>query len=339
MSKIINPLNLSINKKNPKISMVFSLFNEENNLPTLIKTISKIFNELLNKKLICDYELIFVNDSSSDGSEKIIHNALKKNSKIILINTSRNFGNTECILAGFKYCTGDAALYMDCDLQDPPELIPKMIHMWKNDNDAEVIYTTRLSREDESFLKLFITKYGYKLINYITPFNIPVDSGDFKLISKNVIHHLLKMNDSFPFLRGMISFIGYKQIQIKYNRRARYDGRENTKYPIFSRRVLSGYIDRALISFSILPLKLIFIIGLIFFFISFFLIFYFAYLKVISLAVPGWAGVMIAVTFFGSLNLVFIGIIGFYLGNIFYQTKARPEYIVKNIIINDEKKL
>jgi dolichol-phosphate mannosyltransferase len=155
-----------------------------------------------------------------------------------------------------KQATGNIIIYMDSDLQDPPELIPKLIDSWLNDPEAEVVYTTRIRRNGEHWLKLLITKYGYRFINAISDIELQVDSGDFKLLSRRAVDHLLSLNEDNPYLRGLVSWIGFKQIQVLYERSERFDGRKNTKTKMLSKKVIYYWLDRALISFSDAPLKL-----------------------------------------------------------------------------------
>ncbi|MDA7691808.1 glycosyltransferase family 2 protein, partial [Methylophilaceae bacterium] len=315
---------MKTNKTNPIISVIFSFFNEENNIPELIKRTKTHLNSLVDEKKIKNYEIIFVNDASTDKSEILINKEIDRDDKIKLINMSRNFGNSECVLAGMKESIGDVIVYMDCDLQDPPELIGDMVRAWKSDKKTEVVFTTRSKREGESFLKLLITKFGYRFIRKISDIDIPVDSGDFKLLSRRVVDELLKLTESKPYVRGLISYIGFKQTQLFYERKARHDGSENTKYPVLTKRVLYGYLDRAMISFSDAPLKLIFFLGLILLFFSVIFIFYVIIAKFSGTLIPGWAAIMVSVVFFGSLNILLLGVVGLYIGSIFTESKKRP---------------
>jgi len=323
---------MKTNKTNPIISVIFSFFNEENNIPELIKRTKTHLNSLVDEKKIKNYEIIFVNDASTDNSEILINKEIDRDDKIKLINMSRNFGNSECVLAGMKESIGDALVYMDCDLQDPPELIGDMVKAWKSDKKTEVVFTTRSKREGESFLKLLITKFGYRFVRKISDIDIPVDSGDFKLLSRRVVDELLKLTESKPYVRGLISYIGFKQTQLFYERKARHDGSENTKYPVLTKRVLYGYLDRAMISFSDAPLKLIFFLGLILLFFSVIFIFYVIIAKFSGTLIPGWAAIMVSVVFFGSLNILLLGVVGLYIGSIFTESKKRPLYIIKDIV-------
>lgn len=319
--------------KNPPIlSVVFSFFNEENNIPELLKRTKTHLDKLIVIKTIKNYELIFVNDASTDNSESVISKQIKSDKNIKLINMSRNFGNSECVLAGMKESIGNVVVYMDCDLQDPPELIGDMVKAWMGDEETEVVYTTRTKREGESYLKLLITKLGYRFVKNISDIDIPVDSGDFKLLSRRVVNELLKLSESKPYVRGLISYVGFKQTQLFYERKARHDGAENTKYPVLTKRVLYGYLDRAMISFSDAPLKLIFFLGLILLILSIIFICYVIFAKFSGLLIPGWAAIMVSVVFFGSLIILLLGVVGLYIGSIFNESKKRPLYIIKNIV-------
>lgn len=320
---------------NAKISVVLSFYNEANILPELLKRLRAVFSQLLAEQTIGSYELIFVNDHSSDNSEAILRNELP-NGDIVLINMTRNFGVSECVIAGMSQAKGDAVIYMDADLQDPPEVIPKMIKAWQAESDIEVVYTTRTRREGEHPLKLFITKIGYRLINSISEIELPVDSGDFKLLSRRVVDHLLEIKEDKPYIRGLVSWIGYKQAQVFYEREARFDGRQNTKMPVFSKRVLYYWLDRALISFSDAPLKLMLLAGFILSSLSLFYIAVVLIQKLMGWYVPGWPAIMSAVLLLGGTQMIMLGFIGLYIGAIFRETKSRPMYLIKEVVKNTE---
>lgn len=314
-----------------KISVILSFYNERIILPELLKRLRSTFNSLIENGIIDNYELIFVNDASTDDSEKYLISELNYGD-IVIINMSRNFGVSECVLAGIANSTGDAIIYMDADLQDPPEVIPIMIDKWINDDEAEVVYTTRISRKGEHWLKMLITKIGYRFINKISDIKLEIDSGDFKLLSRKVADYLILMKEDKPYIRGLVSWIGFKQVQVYYNRDERYDGRENTKMPVISKRVIYYWLDRALISFSDAPLKIILFGGIGLSIISFAYILIVLILKIMGLAVPGWAALMSALLLLGGTQMMVLGFIGLYIGAIFRETKGRPKYIIKNIL-------
>lgn len=323
------------NTHNAKISVILSFYNESAILPELLKRLRTVFSNLIRERAIDSYELIFVNDYSTDNSEAILKEELSQGD-IVLINMTRNFGVSECVMAGMSQATGDAVIYMDADLQDPPEVIPKMIKAWQSESDIGVVYTTRTRREGEHFLKLWITKFGYRLINSISEIELPVDSGDFKLLSRCVVDHLLELKEDKPYIRGLVSWVGYKQVQVYYDREARYDGRQNTKMPVFSKRVLYYWLDRALISFSDAPLKVMLLVGFLLSSISILYIVVVIVQKLMGLYVPGWPAIMSAVLLLGGTQMIMLGFIGLYIGAIFRETKNRPMYLIKEVIRNTE---
>lgn len=321
----------NVYENNFKVSVVLSFYNEQYVLPELLKRLRSVFHNLITNKNINSYELIFVNDNSSDSSEKLLKNEMY-HGDLIIINMTRNFGVSECVIAGLKHSNGDVVIYMDADLQDPPEIIPLLINKWLEDIDTEVVYTTRKSRKGEHWLKLLITKFGYRFINKISDIPLEIDSGDFKLLSRKVVNILLELKEDRPYIRGLISWIGFKQAQIYYTREERYDGRENTKMSVLSKKVIYYWLDRALISFSDAPLKLILFGGIALSLISFSYILIILIQKIMGLSVPGWTAIMSAILFLGGAQMIMLGFIGLYIGAIFRETKNRPKYIIKNII-------
>lgn len=318
-------------RETAKISVVLSFYNERTVLPELLRRMRTVFASLVRNNCVRSYELIFVNDNSTDESEKYLRSELEKGD-IVIINMSRNFGVSECVMAGMAHASGDAVIYMDSDLQDPPEVIPSLIDAWRKDPEVEVVYTTRTRREGEHWLKLLITTIGYRFINAISEIELQVDSGDFKLLSRRVVDNLLQLKEDKPYMRGLVSWIGFKQIQVFYERSKRFDGRENTKMPVFSKRVLYYWLDRALIAFSDAPLKLMLSLGLGLSGVSLFYIIIVLIQKVLGWAVPGWAALMSAVLFLGGMQMMMLGFIGLYIGAIFRESKRRPQYIVKEVV-------
>jgi dolichol-phosphate mannosyltransferase len=318
-------------REKAKISVVLSFYNELSVLPELVLRLRNVFIPLIENNSVGSYELIFVNDNSKDDSEGYLRSELGKGD-IIIINMSRNFGVSECVMAGMAQSSGDAVIYMDSDLQDPPEVIPKMIEAWRSNPDVEVVYTTRTRRDGEHWLKMLITKIGYRFINAISEIELQVDSGDFKLLSRRVVEQLLQMKEDKPYIRGLISWIGFKQTQVLYDRLERFDGRENTKMPVLSKRVLYYWLDRALISFSDAPLKLMLFLGIGMSGLSFLYIIVVLVQKILGLSVPGWAALMSAILFLGGIQIMMLGFIGLYIGAIFRESKRRPQYIVKEVL-------
>ena len=314
-----------------KISVVLSFYNERSILPELLQRMRTVFASLIANNTVKSYELIFVNDNSTDESEKYLRSELEKGD-IVIVNMSRNFGVSECVMAGMANASGDAVIYMDADLQDPPEVIPQLIDAWRKDPEAEVVYTTRTRREGEHWLKMLVTKIGYRFINAISEIELQVDSGDFKLLSRSALDYLLQMKEDKPYIRGLVSWIGFKQIQVFYERLERFDGRENTKMNVLSRKVVYYWLDRALISFSDAPLKLMLFLGFGLSIVSFFYILVVLAQKVLGLSVPGWSAIMSAILFLGGVQIMMLGFIGLYIGAIFRESKRRPQYIVKAVV-------
>lgn len=318
-------------RETAKISVVLSFYNERSVLPEVLDRMRAVFAPLIAKSWVSSYELVFVNDNSSDESEKYLRSELH-NGDIVLVNMSRNFGVSECVMAGLAQASGDAVIYMDCDLQDPPEVIPQLIEAWRNDVEAEVVYTTRTRRDGEHWLKMLVTKLGYRFINSISEIELQIDSGDFKLLSRRVVDNLLQLKEDKPYMRGLVSWVGFKQVQVFYERLERFDGRENTKMNVLSRKVIYYWLDRALISFSDAPLKLMLFFGFGLSLVSFFYVLVVLAQKAMGLSVPGWAAIMSAILFLGGVQIMMLGFIGLYIGATFKEVKQRPRYIIKDIL-------
>jgi len=316
----------------PFLSTIISFYNEERNIPSLIDRLRKVFRSEISAGSISGYELIFVNDNSTDRSLSLLVEESRRGKDVVIINMSRNFGVSECVLAGMEHAKGDAVVYLDADLQDPPELIPKLIERWTAEEGVEVVYTTRIRREGEHPLKLLVTKWAYRFLASISAIDLPVDSGDFKLLSRRAVNELLRLKEKKPYLRGLTSWIGFKQAQVLYNREPRQDGRENTKYPVIGRRVIYNFLDSALISFSDAPLKASLFLGLIVSMASLAYILVVLVQKIMGWYAPGWPAIMASILFLGGVQLLMLGIIGLYISKIFIETTGRPNYIIKEII-------
>jgi len=303
------------------LSIVFSFRNEEGNIEPLVKRISTTMEKIKNWK----YELIFVNDDSTDKSEQILMD-LQKSYPIKLINMSRNFGIDPCVLAGFRNSSGDAIIYLHTDQQDPPEIIPDLIKKYEEGN--EIVHTVRTKRKGEGKFRMFLTKIAYNVINTLSEINLPVQAGDYKLISKKALNEILKQKEFRPYVRGLSVWVGFKQDFIFYERDARGEG--ESKMPLLSAGPITDFIN-GVTSYSLKPLYLGIIFGFISIGISFLLIIYALYLKFNNLAIPGVTSIIIAVSFFSGIMLFTLGIIGIYLARIFEQTKGREQYVIKEI--------
>lgn len=304
------------------LSVIFSFRNEEQNFKELINRITTVLNKLSSWK----YELIFVNDDSDDGSEKILIENQKLH-PITIINMSRKFGTGPCVLAGLKHSKGDAIIYMDSDLQDPPEIIPKLVD--KFEMGFDVVHTKRTARLGESKFKMFLTKIAYKIINRTSNIHLPIEVGDFKLLSRRAVNHIINLKEYDPYIRGLSIWIGFKQEFVEYVRQSRSSGK--TKFSSLWTGPVSQFI-RGVTGYSTGPLYLGIIIGLFAILFSLILIIYALYAKFTNIAIPGSSGVIITVAFFSGTILTTIGITGLYIARIYEQTQGRPRYIIKNII-------
>ena len=303
------------------ISYVFSFKNEEKNLEELIQRVDNSVKKL-NKY---DYELIFVNDASNDNSEKILLD-LQKKYPITIINMSRTFGVGPCVLAGFKQAKGDCIIYMDSDLQDPPELLDKLIKEYEK--GAEVVHTVRTKRLGESKLKLLITKIAYKIINFLSDINLPTEAGDYKLISKKALTNILEQREFRPYIRGLSVWVGFKQSHVEYVRDARSEGL--TKFPLLSSGPITQFIS-GVTAYSLKPLYFGIILGIVSIFFSIILIIYALYMKFTNIAVPGTAGIIITISFFSGIILLTLGITGIYIARIFEEVRGRGSYVIESI--------
>ncbi len=205
----------------PGVSLVLSFRNEEACLPELIARLRKVLGDERKAGRIRGHELIFVNDASTDASETVLRAHAVGNDDIRIINMSRNFGVSPCVLAGMERSSGDLVIYMDADLQDPPELIPELVRAWKSEPGVGVVHTVRTNRAGESRLKLAITHLGYRILHLSSSIKLPMQAGDFKLVSREVVDHLVAMKEKRPFLRGLVCWIGFKQKTVNYAREAR----------------------------------------------------------------------------------------------------------------------
>ena len=303
----------------PLVSVVFSFRNEELVLPELIRRLQAVFEPMPLR-----YELIFVNDASTDRSLEILQTHRQVNPNIKIINLSRRFGVTPGVLAGFHKSRGDAVIYMDADLQDPPELIPSLIQKWQE--GADIVHTTRTVRKGENPLKMWITKLSYRFINSMADITILENTGDFKLISRRAMTEVLKLEEFDPFMRGLVAWVGFRQVQVFYEREARFAG--ETKFSLL--RSLGPYKEflRGLTMFSSMPLYFSLFLGLL---VSFLAFLYFAIIvfdTLLGKSLAGWSPVMAVLLFLGGMILFTVGILGIYVGRIYREIKRRPNYII-----------
>ena len=303
------------------LSVVFSFRNEEGNIKELVNRINISLEKLTN----WNYELIFVNDDSTDNSESILLE-LQKKYPIRIINMSRNFGVDPCVLAGFRNAKGDAIVYLHTDLQDPPEIIPDLIK--KHEEGFDVVHTIRTKRKGESKFRMLVTRIAYLLINILSDIKLPIESGDYKLISRKALDKILDQKEFRPYVRGLSVWVGFKQTFYKYERQARGSGK--SKMPLLSKGPVTDFIN-GITSYSLKPLYIGIFFGFLSIIISLLLIIYALYLKFSNLAIPGSTSIIIAISFFSGILLFTLGVIGIYLARIFEQTKGRDQYVIKEI--------
>ena len=310
-----------------KVSIVVPMYYEEKVVEECYNRLLKVVSNIKNY----DYEIIFINDGSKDKTLDILQKIANKDKNVKVISFSRNFGHQCAVTAGIKYVTGDAIVIIDADLQDPPELIPDMLKLWEEGN--EVIYGKRKVRKGESAFKLLTAKMFYKTLNALSDVEIPKDTGDFRLVDRKVVDVINSLPEHNKFLRGLFSWVGFKQYPFEYERQERFAG--ETKYPL--KKMLKLASD-GIISFSSKPLKLVGGIGIFSIIISFLLLIYaiIAYIFKFSGLTAGWTSIIVAITFFAGVQLLSIWIMSEYIARIYDETKNRPQYIIdKEINIDD----
>ena len=276
-----------------KLSIIIPMYYEEK----VVNECYKRLKQMVEKLKGYDYELIFVNDGSKDNTLNLLEEIAKNNNKVKIISFSRNFGHQAAVTAGLKYATGDAIVIIDADLQDPPEKIPEMLKLWEQ--GYEVIYAKRKSRKGESAFKLLTAKMFYNTLDALSDVEIPKDTGDFRLVDRKVVNTINEMPEHNKFLRGLFSWVGYKQIPFEYERQERFAGK--TKYPL--KKMLKLASD-GIISFSTKPLRLVGYVGIFSIILSFIILIY----SLVSFAfnlnnlTAGWTSIMVTVTFFAGVQ-------------------------------------
>jgi dolichol-phosphate mannosyltransferase len=300
------------------LSVIIPCFNEEDVLRATHERLTTVLTGMNE-----DYELIFINDGSRDATQEILTELQLFDPHVRVLLLSRNFGHQIALTAGLQEAAGAAIVIIDADLQDPPELIPQMVQLWREGN--EVVYGVRIDRQGESRFKLWTSKIFYRLINRLSETEMPLDAGDFRLIDRKVLAVLKAMPERARYLRGMVSWAGFRQIALPYHRAARHAGQ--SKYPL--RRLVHHATD-GIISFSLVPLKLAIWTG--------FLALWIAVAGIIVAIIDrvmdknlirGWASLFVAVLFMGGVQLISLGILGEYLGRIYTEVKRRPLYVVQ----------
>lgn len=301
-------------------SVVVPLYNEELVIQETYKRLKQVMDGLGES-----YELIFVNDGSRDKTAQMAQAICEADKNVRFIDFSRNFGHQIAITAGMDYSVGDAIVVIDADLQDPPEVIPEMLKKWKEGYD--VVFGKRIKRQGETFFKKLTAKVFYRFLKSMTEVDIPVDTGDFRLIDRKVCDALKSVNERNRYIRGIISWLGFKQIGVEFIREKRFAG--ETKYPL--KKMLKFAFD-AITSFSYKPLKLASYAGTTISILSFLYLLIVLYQRLfIGNTIPGWASTLAVSLFFNGIVLVILGIIGEYIGRIYDEVKGRPLYIVRDV--------
>ncbi len=311
-----------------KVSIVIPMYYEEEVANECYEKVSEVLKGIGDKY---DYEIIFVNDGSKDKTLEILEEISKKDEKAKIISFSRNFGHQAAVTAGLREVTGDAIVIIDADLQDPPELIPQMLELWEQGN--EVIYGKRKTRKGESAFKLLTAKMFYKTLNALSDVEIPKDTGDFRLVDRKVVDVINSLPEHNKFLRGLFSWVGFKQKAYEYERQERFAGK--TKYPL--KKMLKLASD-GIISFSSKPIKLVGALGIISIIISIIILIYalISYIFQLNNLSAGWTSIMVAVTFFAGVQLLSLWVISEYIGRIYDEAKGRPQYIIDKKINFDK---
>jgi dolichol-phosphate mannosyltransferase len=302
----------------PLYSIIAPIFNELDNLPELYRRVKEAMDSLGNP-----WELILIDDGSTDGSTDVIRDLAHEDHRVRKVVFARNFGHQLAVTAGLDYSRGKAVVIIDSDLQDPPEVIPQLIEKWHD--GYEIVYAIRAEREGESWFKLATASVFYRIIYRITDLDIPLDTGDFRLLDRKVVNVMTQMKERHRFLRGMSVWVGFRQTGVEYKRAARHAG--ETKYPL---KKMVKFASDAITGYSFFPLQLATYLG-----------FFSAGLSILAIPVViitrlagdqaflGQATTLIAVLFLGGIQLISLGVLGEYIGRIYDEAKGRPLYIVR----------
>jgi polyisoprenyl-phosphate glycosyltransferase len=306
---------------NPSISVIVPCYNEQESILECHARLSGVLDQLSSW-----YEIVYVNDGSRDNTLAILERLYETDPNLTIVELSRNFGHQTAVTAGLEIAKGQVVVIIDADLQDPPEVIPAMIEKWHQ--GYEVVYGVRESREGESGFKLWTAKLFYRLINQLSDIEIPLDTGDFRLLDRKAVDAMNRLPERHRLLRGMCSWIGFRQFGLKYDRAARFAG--ITKYPL--RKMFNLAVD-GISSFSTVPLRLLALIGIASAALSVMGIFYALVMRLFThMWVEGWTLLFIGLLFMGGLQMISLGIVGEYVGRIYTEAKRRPLYLTRAIL-------
>ena len=310
-----------------KISIIVPAYNEEESIPYLYERLIKTINDIKEY----EFEILFINDGSKDKTLELIKGIRKRDERFCYVNLSRNFGKEIAMMAGIDYAKGDAVIFIDADLQDPPELIPELIKYWEDGYDD--VYAKRKTRDGETFLKKITSKMYYKILQKLTKVEIQQDTGDFRLLDRRCVNALKKLRESQRCAKSMFSWIGYNKKEVLFDRDARIAGKTKWNY----KRLVDLAID-GITSFTTVPLRLATYIAIPTFIM---LVVYFIYVIaktfVVKEPIQAFQAIILLILFFSGIQILLFGIVGEYLGRIFNETKNRPLYLVDEY--NGEKEI
>ena len=306
-------------KEAPFVSIIIPCYNEQEGINEAYRRVTAALQGNWNN----GYEILFINDGSKDATLDILKQLAKNDNQVKLLSLSRNFGHQAAVGAGIAHCKGDVAIILDADLQDPPELFAQMVEVYRQ-NPCNVVYGVRKERKGETFFKRITARMFYRLLNWLAGMDLNTDTGDFRLIDRKVIDAFNGFNEKNKYIRGIISWMGFKQIPMHYNRDARLHGK--TKYTL---KKMLNLASIAMFYFSKKPLKASLTLGFISILVGIALTIWVLYVQLGGgYTVPGWASTIITIIFFGGVQLLTIGVVGEYIGNILDEVKNRPEYII-----------
>lgn len=310
-----------------KISIIIPAYNEQESLPILYERLTKLMENLNNY----DFEVLFVNDGSKDKTIEIIKELREKDERICYVDFARNFGKEIAMIAGLDYATGDCIIFMDADLQDPPELVPELVKYWEEGYDD--VYAKRKSRKGETWLKKFTSKMYYKVLQHITRVEIQEDTGDFRLLDRRCVNALKKLRESQRNTKSMFSWIGYKKKEVLYDRDPRVAGSTKWNYGKLMDLAIDG-----ITSLTTSPLRISTFIAIPTFMVLFgYFVYVIAKCFVVDQPIQAYQSIILLILFFSGVQILLFGIVGEYLGRIFNETKNRPLYLVNEY--NGEKEM
>ncbi len=326
----ISKLSISNDRRfmSPFVSVVVPAYNEEPVIEATFGRLKKVLDDLE-----FEYELIFVNDGSKDGTLAKLRHIASEHSQVKVIDFSRNFGHQIAVTAGIEKASGDVVVLIDADLQDPPELIRDFLDKWREGYD--VVYAVRAQRQGETWFKRWSASVFYRTLRRLTNVDIPLDTGDFRLMNRNVVDSLREIRERHRFIRGLVAWVGYRQIGIPYVRSDRFAG--ESKYPLS--KMIRFSLD-GITSFSYKPLQASTTLGFLGAAIGFVGILVILYLRLFThLTIQGWTSLMVMVLFIGGIQLLMLGVLGEYIGRIYDEVRDRPLYLVKELLnFNDAEK-